>query len=131
LSLPARAFQNRICFVLTKNHCIDPSIAIPVQSLSDLEIKYAAHPDLIKKKHFVIGGAIVYDFFFRAGQIDVALITHIRKPYDGDTFFPLQHITSWHCQMILDCSEFWIRRYTKKEGRLADPLLSYPCHPAG
>ncbi len=62
---------------------------------------------------FVIGGASVFRQFFERGLIDEAIITHVKKTYSGDTFFPLYYLSGWPSTILQDTPEFTIRRYVR------------------
>jgi len=112
VSLPKRAFANRVCIVFTKNHQIDPSAATSVSSLADLERYYTSHPDLLQKTNFVVGGSSIFSLFFAKHLIAEALITHIHGSYEGDAYFPLQYLNGWHKKNLHTNQDFTIDLYT-------------------
>jgi len=58
---------------------------------------------------FVIGGSEIYRCFLPI--LDDILITHILKPYDGDTQFPEYEAEFPKSELILEHDEFQIRRH--------------------
>jgi dihydrofolate reductase len=135
ITLPERVFQNRICYVLTKNHSINHPLAIAIDGIDRLnptlstcdghfsERRASARtPEnrpwqtgrvRLKRcvKRFVIGGGEVFRLCFHQGLISEAIITHIRHTYSGDVFFPLQYIANWPCRIIHECDAFKIVNY--------------------
>ena len=112
VSLPKRALADRTCIVFTKKHQVDPSMAHSVKSLAELRRYYAAHPELLEKTQFVVGGSSIFSLFFSEHLISEALITLIHKQYEGDSYFPLHYLSSWHKKTLHANQEFTIVRYT-------------------
>lgn len=121
-SLPRRVFETRTCLVLTRTHRADPQrMATPIKNLGELEEIYLKNPSLSEKKSWVIGGAEIFDFFFRQGLIQEALITHIRDSYGGDVLFPLYHLCGWERELVRETPSFSIFHY--KATTSAPPAL--------
>lgn len=116
-SLPDRVFQNRHCFVFTQNHTIDKEGVVPIGHLKELEDFYSSHPTLWGKTNFVIGGSRIFELFFREHLIEVALMTHMRTLYEGDSYFPLHYIASWSEKTLCTGLNFAIHLHTKKEAK--------------
>lgn len=55
-----------------------------------------------KDKVFIIGGKSIYDRAFKDKIISRALITHLDKSYNADTFFNQSWLTAWSLKVVLD-----------------------------
>lgn len=113
LSMPPQAFEGRTCFVFTKHHIVDKRLATQVSGLKELAQIYAKHPKLLEKTPFVIGGEEIFNLFFAHELVECALITHLQKSYEGDTFFPLNFIANWAKEILQSKPAFSIIKYLK------------------
>lgn len=113
LSMPVRAFKERISFVFTKSHKINPKLATPVSSLAELIDLCSSQKHLADKTCFVIGGGIIFELFFTHSLIESAIITHLKKSYEGDTYFPLHYLHLWQRKNMEETKEFSITAYCK------------------
>ncbi|MEN8694341.1 MAG: dihydrofolate reductase [Akkermansiaceae bacterium] len=66
------------------------------------------HP-LINQQVFVIGGAQIYEFLMPL--MSDLVITHINKSYEGDTYFPEYQDHFPKSELILEQTDFTIRRH--------------------
>ena len=71
-----KPLPNRTNYVLTYENEL-PGGAIPVKSINELP----------EEEIFIIGGKMIYEMFLP--HADYLYITHIKKEYDGDVFFPI------------------------------------------
>ncbi len=67
--------------------------------------------ELIDQQVFIIGGEQVYRFFLPLLQ-DL-IITHVRKPYEGDTHFPEYEELFPKSELIWEQEDFVIKRHFK------------------
>lgn len=113
LSMPVRAFEERTSFVFTKSHEINPKLATPVSSLAELIDLCSSQTYLTDKTYFVIGGGMIFELFFTHSLIESAIITHVKKSYEGDTYFPLHYLHLWPRKSVQETKEFLISTYCK------------------
>ena len=66
------------------------------------------HP-LINQQIFVIGGSQIYEFFMP--MMSDLIITHIKKSYEGDTYFPEYESEFPKIELIWEQEEFTIQRH--------------------
>jgi len=67
------------------------------------------------KDIFVIGGGSVYALALPIA--DKMFISHVKKEYDGDTFFPEFNEADWDVESSEDHEEFELVVYVRKNGR--------------
>jgi dihydrofolate reductase len=77
----------------------------------DLEQKYALHKEWWSQENYVIGGAKTFTHFFEKQLIKHALISHMKKSYEGDTIFPLRFLNGWPHKLIRETEEFRLVEY--------------------
>jgi len=81
-------------------------------NFEELEQLYALHKEWWDRENYVIGGAKTFARFFEKQLIKSALITHIKKSYEGDTVLPLRFLDGWSHQLIRETEEFRLVVYT-------------------
>ena len=90
-SMPARAFEGRTPYILTKNRPLEEP----------------------PKGGFVIGGEAIFRLFFEKRLIKSALITHMHRQYEGDRFFPLHFLEGWDKIQLNETPAFSLINYTR------------------
>lgn len=115
LSIPPNRFKRWHTLVLTRQHreAVFHREVTPISSLEELARHYTLHPDLLRKRNFVVGGAEVFKLFFAHQWIQTVWMTHVKKEYVGDVLFPLDQIKGWSCTLIKENEAFVIKRYEK------------------
>lgn len=112
VSMPERAFQGRVAIVFTRSRRVRKCENIfQVSGLEDLMQLYETNPQFLEKIQWVIGGAEIFDLFFKKGLVQTAIMTYIKKFYEGDTFFPLHHLEHWPKEAIRETADFYIVRH--------------------
>lgn len=66
------------------------------------------------KEIFIIGGANIYEQTMHLA--DKLYITHVKKDYEGDAFFPEINQTEWQTENLEENPEFELKLYTRKNG---------------
>jgi dihydrofolate reductase len=113
LSMPERAFKGRISIVFTRKRQVRKCENIfQVSGLEELEHLFEKNPLLREKTHWVIGGAEIFHLFFSRGLIQSAVMTYLKKSYEGDTFFPLHYLKNWSQEVVRETADFLIVRHT-------------------
>lgn len=84
-----KALPGRKCFVISKTLTSLPDAVV----VPDLEAAIAEAKVGEPEKIFVIGGQQIY--YEAMDVVDGLYITHIRKAFDGDAYFPLTHTKDW------------------------------------
>ncbi|ANH78562.1 Dihydrofolate reductase [Candidatus Chlamydia sanziniae] len=51
---------------------------------------------------FLIGGSEIYSLFLYHNAVQSFFVSHIKKMYNGDAFFPLSLLQNWKKQILLD-----------------------------
>lgn len=74
------------------------------------------------KKYFMIGGAVIANFFLKQNLMDDFLLTKIKKNYEGDTFLPLNSLQRWPYTIIRETSDFIIKHYTNPHSLYKETL---------
>ena len=64
---------------------------------------------LISSQVFVIGGAQVYEFFLP--QMTDIIVSHIKEPYEGDTYFPPFEDRFPQSEVIFEHDDFVAKRH--------------------
>lgn len=110
LALPKSYFDQRIGIVFSrqKHAKSEHSNVIFIDSLE----AFMALKDLPQDKDcYVIGGAEICKLFLQKNLIKEIILTQFNNLYEGDVFFPLFLIRTWHCQTIQQSDSFTIYRY--------------------
>lgn len=81
-------------------------------NFEELAQQYALHKEWWSRENYVIGGAKTFTRFFEKQLIKRALISHMKKSYEGDTIFPLQFLDGWPHKLIRETEEFKLMEYT-------------------
>lgn len=91
LSLPKKPLPFRKNFVFTSKHKkeLEKHHAICCDSIETFLKHYQQHKENIGKI-FIIGGRQIYNLFLESNLIEKIYITHIKKTFDCDTFFPMK-----------------------------------------
>jgi dihydrofolate reductase len=104
-----KPLPNRTTIVLTSS--LEP---IPgVQTISDLNQLDGADPAFADREVFICGGAQVYQLALPLCS-DLYL-TLVKRNVDGDTFFPPFEDTFALDKEVLDCADFQILHYKKRD----------------
>ena len=80
-------------------------------NFEELEEQYALHKEWLDQENYVIGGAKTFTRFFEKQLIKSALITQMKKSYEGDTIFPLHFLDGWSHKLIRETAEFRLVKY--------------------
>ncbi|MCP5505159.1 MAG: dihydrofolate reductase [Chlamydiales bacterium] len=111
LSMPQRAFENRMSIVLTKREItsIPPHIFFVHDAATSIQL--AKQKD--REEVFVIGGSEIFNLFFSQRMIDDLLLSWIPGTYPCDTHFPLHWLeTATSKKHLFDGEGFTVYRYT-------------------
>lgn len=101
-----RPIPNRINIVVTSKEFSEERVFF-VHSIQEA-IKKA---DSYKKEIFIIGGSGMYEHFLPI--VDYLHISHIKKDYSGDTYFPEINYDEWEIVEEKDFEEFVYRKYKR------------------
>ncbi len=85
-------------------------------NFEELEQKYALHQEWWDRENYVIGGAKTFISFFEKQLIQYALITHMKRSYEGDTILPLQLLDGWPGELLRETEEFRLVKYRCPNG---------------
>lgn len=109
-SLPIKPLPNRVNIIISKKLKKAKESEIILDSI-DEAIMYTKrfYPD---KKVFLIGGSSIY----REGleKANYMFLSHVKKEYEGDTFFPEFNETNWEVKQQKDFEEFIFKIWKKK-----------------
>jgi dihydrofolate reductase len=115
-TLPQHLIEGHPVFVFTKKGLTSPNRwAIPVGSLEEFMEAFAHHKTLHAEDSYVIGGAEIYELFFRHKLISKAIMTHIHlayKPLAGDAHFPMSYLRALPSKIATKDPDFTITEYT-------------------
>ncbi len=103
LDLPKRCLKSSIPYVFSREH------TIPEEEVTRVEEVEEIPPS--EETQYVIGGSEIFDLYFKKGKIDSALITHIKKEYEGNIFFPLHFVATWKKKILRENDDFIIAHY--------------------
>ncbi|AAF39695.1 dihydrofolate reductase [Chlamydia muridarum str. Nigg] len=101
-SLPDRYKCGRTVIVFSRQHSCAQGIWI--SSLVEYE-------KLSLNSPFLIGGAELFDWFFQYNLLKSCFVTHIKREYQGDTFFPVERLSGWKRESVLKTEDFNIYHY--------------------
>ncbi|SPN73874.1 Dihydrofolate reductase,dihydrofolate reductase,Dihydrofolate reductase [Chlamydia serpentis] len=60
---------------------------------------------------FLIGGAEIYSLFLQNHMVEDFFVSHIKKKYEGDTFFPLSWLETWRKTTVRNTQDITICHY--------------------
>jgi dihydrofolate reductase len=100
-SLPIQPLKNRQNIVLSRNHNYNPHPDVIVEHSIQKVIFNLAKEQT--PKAYVMGGAAIYKLAMPLA--DTLQITHIKKPYEADTFFPEINMDLWKIENEEQCVE--------------------------
>jgi dihydrofolate reductase len=108
LSLPASYLEERtvIDFTRQKFSSYEKSRFFFVSSLAEFFALEGVFKEL-----YVIGGAQIYELFFKQNLMKEFILTRMKSFYDGDTFFPLSSLQNWPCFRSQETDLFSVERY--------------------
>ncbi len=95
-------------------------------NFAELEQKYALHQEWWDRKNYVIGGAKTFVRFFEMQLIQYALITHMKRCYEGNTLLPLQLLEGWPSELLKETEEFRLVKYRSPEECLPLNTITSP-----
>ena len=87
---------------------MEPQDGIDICGTYDEAIKKAKS---YNKQIFIIGGTRVYEEALKT--VSHMIISHIKKEYPGDTYFPEWDVEEWKIIKESDYPEYTIREYTR------------------
>lgn len=103
-----RPLPGRETIVLSRSGFAHPNVRV-VADLAELD------PAQEPREMFICGGAQVYaQALPRCSEL---LLTHVKRAVEGDTFFPPFEPWFEPAEEILDCAEFRIVRYRRRDGQ--------------
>lgn len=110
-SLPIKPLPKRKTIVVTRNNIEGYDGKLVVKKTINEAIEYAKNRG--DEKIFLIGGQSIY----REGldYADKIELTHIKKDYEGDTFFPTIDKTKWKLVKTEDKKEYSFDSYIRIE----------------
>ncbi len=110
-AVPDSFLKDRLNIVFSTTHQSHDAVphVIFVSSLDEF-LNLSDLPE--SQKYFMIGGAVLAHLFLKQNLMDDFLLTHIKKNYEGDTFFCLNSLQKWPSTIIRETSDFVIKHYT-------------------
>ena len=102
-----RPLPNRINIVVTSGDYSEEGVFF-VHSFEEALEKARSY----NKEIFIIGGSGIYEHFLPSA--DYLYISHIKKEYSGDAFFPEVDWSEWEVVEEKDFDEFVFRKYERK-----------------
>jgi dihydrofolate reductase len=103
-----RALPKRQNIVLTRDVSWSAEGTTVVHSPTELTAEILSHPEPV----FIIGGAEIYRQFLPL--LDELLVTLVKKPYEGDTYFPDYQDRFRLKETLMEEEEFSVVRFVKK-----------------
>ncbi|CAX11070.1 dihydrofolate reductase [Chlamydia trachomatis] len=101
-SLPDKYKHGRDIVVFSRR--MHPPQCIGVSSFAEYGTLSLNHP-------FLIGGSELFESFFQQNLLKACFVTHIKKEYWGDTFFPITRLSGWKKECICNTEDFSIYYY--------------------
>lgn len=63
-------------------------------------------------KGFIIGGTQIYEEALRKDLVDKAIVSHVKRLYEGDAKFPMNYLEDKSRELIREYDEFDVYEYT-------------------
>jgi len=115
--LPKKPLPNRVNIVISRNKTYEviehPDVDFVCSPEAALMYANSYFPT---KKIFIIGGATIYNEFYKRNCIDEFIVTHLKKAYPAENpiYFPQEILSGKEFSTIVDNEKLSILKYEMK-----------------